>query len=179
MEYQAKSDLLDFLKITSGTHAFALRGLQGIRHQAEEMPLLPSNPDPMMGWSHGDPNVPGEILSRVPGWRRSQLLTNLEHDGVSSLYLGWAWVTLVFDRWEDDFRGRFARKMNCHRNDVMCDAMGDVRHIRNDVTHSKGKATKPESGRWARFSIIGLKIGNLIIIDDRKAADILRLDQQS
>ena len=103
----ALADFLDFLAEASGTHAFSLTALQLQRQQFESFPIInPENPDPMIGWGEGDPNISGEIKSR-PGWRRSRYLRNTERDGgVCSRYLGWAWITLVFDRWEDDFRHR-------------------------------------------------------------------------
>jgi hypothetical protein len=144
----ARADFLHFLAEASGTHAFSLAALQLQRQQVESFPVInPENPDPMIGWGERDPNIPGEIKSR-PGWRRSLYLRNTERDGgVCSRYLGWAWTTLVFDRWEDDFRHRFAREMNCSHGQVMCDAMGDLRHLRHDVTHSRGIATRDESGK--------------------------------
>ncbi len=143
----ARAAFLDFLAEASGTHAFALAALQLQRKEVESRLIVnPENPDPIVGWSGGDPNIPGEIKSR-PGWRRSRYLKNTEHGGTCSRYLGWAWITLVFDRWEDDFRHRFAKEMNCSHSQVMCDAMGDLRHLRHDVTHNKGVATRRESGR--------------------------------
>jgi hypothetical protein len=100
----------------------------------------------LVGWAREDPNVPGEILSR-PGWQRDQFLSNLGPDGICMMYLGWTWITLVFDRWEDDYRHRFAREMGCAHSRVMCDAMGDLRYLRNDVTHNRGIATREHSGR--------------------------------
>jgi hypothetical protein len=143
----ARVDFLGFLAEASGTHAFSLAALQLQRRQLQSLPVTnPENPDPMIGWGEGNPNIPGQIKSR-PGWRRSRYLKNTEHDGVCSRYLGWAWITLVFDRWEDDFRHRFAKEMSCSHGHVMCDAMGDLRHLRHDVTHSKGIATRNESGK--------------------------------
>jgi hypothetical protein len=113
----------------------------------ESQPIInPENSDPIIGWSEGDPNIPGEIKSR-PGWRRSQYLENTQLDGMCSRYLGWAWATLVYDRWDDDFRHRFAKEMGCSYDDVMCDVMGELRYLRNDISHNKGIATKRRSGR--------------------------------
>jgi hypothetical protein len=145
----ARTDFLDFLAEASGTHAFSLASLQFQRGQFQSLPIMnPENPDPMIAWGEGDPNILGTIKSR-PGWQRSRYLKNTEHGGICSRYLGWAWITLVFDRWEDDFRHRFAGEMNCSHGQVMCDAMGDLRHLRHDVTHNKGIATREESGRCA------------------------------
>jgi hypothetical protein len=119
-----KVDLLNFIAEASGSHAFALSGIQAQRTIIESQPIInPDNPDPTIGWADGNPNTPGEIKSR-PGWPRSRYLKNTEHGGMCSRYLGWAWVTLVFDRWDDDFRHRFAEEMDCSYKDVMCDLMG-------------------------------------------------------
>jgi hypothetical protein len=37
--------------------------------------------------------------------------------------------------------------MSCSHGQVACDAIGDLRHLRNDVTHNRGIATKDESGK--------------------------------
>jgi hypothetical protein len=142
-----RAELLNFIADASGTHAFALSALQIQRTMFESQPIInPDNPDPVIGWSEGDPNIPGEIKSR-PGWRRSQYLKNTQLGGMCSRYLGWAWITLVYDRWDDDFRHRFAKDMGCSHGQVMCDAMGELRYLRNDVSHNKGVATKDRSGR--------------------------------
>lgn len=54
---------------------------------------------------------------------------------------------MVYDRWEDDYRHRFANEMKCAHGQAMCDAIGDLRHLRNVVTHSKGIATREHAGR--------------------------------
>jgi hypothetical protein len=142
-----RTDLLSFIAEASGTHAFALSALQAQRRVTESQPIInPDNADPIIGWADGNPNVPGEIKSR-PGWRRSQYLKNTEHGGMCSRYLGWAWVTLVYDRWDDDFRHRFAKEIGCSHGNLMCDPMGDLRHLRNDISHNKGIATSEHSGR--------------------------------
>jgi hypothetical protein len=158
-----RDDLLDFISNASGTHAFALSGLQGSRQEIEALPILnPDNPDPMIAWSKGDPNIPGEIKSR-PGWRRSQYLKNTELGGICSRYLGWSWVTLVYDRWDDDFRHRFAHKMGCSHKQLKCDLMGDLRHLRNDISHNKGMATSEHSGQ-CRILKDWFTVGNFIDI---------------
>jgi hypothetical protein len=143
----ARIEFLEFLADASGTHAFANSALQSQREVIKNLPIInPDNPDPVIGWGIGDPNIPGTIKSR-PGWRRSQYLTNTEQHGICARYLGWAWITLVFDRWEDDFRHRFAEEMSCSHREVMCDPMGDLRHLRHDVSHNRGIATKEHSGK--------------------------------
>jgi hypothetical protein len=143
----ARSEFLSFLVEASGTHAFALAAIQLSRRDIENLPVINiENPDPIIAWGEGDPNVPGNTQSR-PGWRRSEYLENTKRGGITARYLGWAWITLVFDRWEDDFRHRFANEFCCSHRQVVCDVIGDLRYLRHDVTHSKGIATTRQSGK--------------------------------
>lgn len=172
---------LSFIAEASGTHAFALSALQAQRTEHEQRPIInPDNPDPVIGWSAGDPNIPGEIKSR-PGWRRSQYLQYTGHGGLCSRYLGWAWITLVYDRWEDDFRHRFAKEMACSYREVMCDPMEDLRHLRNDVSHNRGMATNEHSGKCAILTD-WFTVGSLISIDishPSRFYDLLAADENA
>ena len=142
---EAREDFLGFLNLAAGTHAFALAGLRKISQETASRPRANSaNPDPVVGWATGDPNLPGNILSR-PGWRRSELIKNLAPRAISDQFLGWA--NLVYDRWEGDYHHRIAAILGCAHGEVRCDVMGDLRRIRNDITHNRGVATKDESGR--------------------------------
>jgi hypothetical protein len=144
---RVRTDFLAFLAEASGTHAFAVTGLRVLRREVESQKISIANGNMLVvGWAQDDPNTPGDILSR-PGWQRSQFLQNLAPGGISARYLGWAWITLVYDRWEDDYRHRFANEMKCAHGQAMCDAIGDLRHLRNVVTHSKGIATREHAGR--------------------------------
>jgi hypothetical protein len=164
---KARTDFLAFLSEASGTHAFAVRGLELLRREIETQNIHVARGNTLLvGWAREDPNVPGEILSR-PGWQRSQFLNNLGPTGISMMYLGWAWITLVFDRWEDDYRHRFANEMGCAHSRVMCDAIGDLRYLRNDVTHNKGMATREHSGRCILLHD-WFTIGREIMVTDEK-----------
>jgi hypothetical protein len=143
----ARADFLEFIADASGTHAFAGGALQGQRKTFESLPIInPDNADPAIYWGDGDPNIAENLVSQAY-WRRSRYLENTELDGLCSRYLGWAWITLVFDRWEDDFRHRYASEIGCTHDQVMCDVMGELRHLRHDVSHNKGIATRGHSGK--------------------------------
>lgn len=143
----ARAAFLAFLTEASGTHGFAVTGLRVLRNDIESQNITIANGNMfVVGWAQDDPNIPGNILSR-PGWQRSQFLQNLSPGGKSHLYLGWGWIALVYDRWEDDYRHRFADELQCSHGQVMCDAMGDLRLLRIDVTHNRGIATREYSGR--------------------------------
>lgn len=137
---EVKRDLIEFLDVAAGTHAFSLVGLDMFRKERERAPRHKKNKNPRIFWASGNPNNPGN-LNTSRGWRRSDLLERLRTGGTSALYLGWAWATLVYDRWDDDYRGRFAAAMNCDRNKVMSDPMGELRLLRNDIAHGRGIAT--------------------------------------
>jgi hypothetical protein len=169
-----KSEFLNFLQLASGTHAFAVSGLAMVRSVAiARMNKDVNNPDSMTCWADANPNIPGSINSR-PGWRTSELIQNLENNGISARYLGWAWAVLVFDRWEDDYRSRFARELGCSHDHVFCDAIGDLNKIRNDISHNKGIASREKSGK-CKLIQHWFTIGDEIDIDQRKAAEFYDL----
>jgi hypothetical protein len=175
---RAREEFLAFLSEASGTHAFAVRGLKLMRREVETQKINVARGNTLLvGWARDNPNRPGDILSR-PGWGHDQFLSNLGPDGISMIYLGWAWITLVFGRWEDDYRHRFAKDMGCSHGEVKCDAMGDLRYLRNDVTHNKGVATREWSGRCVLLHD-WFVIGQVIRITDDKIAsfyDIISAD---
>lgn len=119
----AREEFLSFLSEASGTHAFAVRGLKLVRNEFETQKINVAIGNTLLvGWARENPSAPGDILSR-PGWGPDRFLDNLGPGGISMTYLGWAWVTLVFDRWDDDYRHRFAREMGCSHGQVKCNAL--------------------------------------------------------
>lgn len=90
------------------------------------------------------------------------------------MYLGWAWATLVFDRWEDDFRHRFAAKMGCKHSDVLSEPMGDLRLIRNDIAHRRGLASAAGSGK-CKLLTSWAKVGEPIVISQVDVASFVEL----
>jgi hypothetical protein len=164
---KARATFLSFLAEISGTHGFAVTGLRVLRREVELQNITIANGNMLVvGWAQDDPNTPGNILSR-PGWQRNQFLENLGPGGISHQYLGWGWITLVYDRWEDDYRHRFAAELQCSHNEVMCDAIGDLRLLRNDITHCRGIATREHSGR-CKLLTDWFTIGDQIMVDAKR-----------
>ena len=106
----ARADFLTFLAEASGTHAFALSALQISRRRIESLPIInPDNPDPVIAGVKGTQIFQG-ILSRVrDGGEVYSLIIRSEAARLIAIWVGQ--ITLVFDRWEDDFRHRFAKEM--------------------------------------------------------------------
>ncbi|MGA6208037.1 hypothetical protein ACPESR_25120 [Nocardia testacea] len=56
---------------------------------------------------------------------------------------GWAgrmWLPSIFAVWEEDYRLRLARLHQCKPRDLLIPYFGDLKKLRNDVTHRKGEA---------------------------------------
>lgn len=163
---KARAEFLEFLIEISGTHGFAIDGLRALRREleSESQRINIANGNTLQfGWTQDDPDTPGTIPFRA-AWRPDQFTRNLAPGGISDIYLGWGWITLVYDRWEDDYRHRFASEMKCSHSMVRCDALGDLRHLRHDVTHSKGIATRQQAGK-CKLLTEWFTIGRQIVID--------------
>ena len=46
-----------------------------------------------------------------------------------------AFIVMIFHRWDDQFRHGIAQVFSIPKDDVQCDLLGDVRHIRNAIIH--------------------------------------------
>jgi hypothetical protein len=155
-------DFATFLSQAAGSHALAVTGLSQIANTFETLPATADNPDPTIHWGAGDPN----FLENSPvyrGWKRSDALAYLRPGGTAVVFQGWSWIALVYGRWEDDYRHRFAKAMGCGPKEVRSDVFGDLRHLRNDVTHKKGIASREESGK-CQVLTAWYEIGQPIVI---------------
>jgi hypothetical protein len=62
--------------------------------------------------------------------------------GRNYITIGNMCVSQIYQIWEDDFRGRIAKSLGLIKNDIQSDIFGDIRLIRNSITHHRGIALK-------------------------------------
>jgi hypothetical protein len=110
-----------------------------------DRPTLPENPDPTVHFGNGDPNEPGTMA--YARWRRSVLLDRTRPRGEVNRQLGRQWVVSFFSSWEEDFRPRLARARGVPMETIVAPLLGDLRRLRNDIVHHRGRATRNNTGR--------------------------------
>lgn len=81
-----------------------------------------------------------DVLDRHP-------LEDLERDGAVEQFAYRAWIVEVYSRWEHGFRPQFKAAVGPVGIPPQINVMNDLRHIRNDLIHAHGQATKEHCGK--------------------------------
>lgn len=119
------------------------RGAELVRDQ---MLGTPTNPDPRIFFNPVEnPASPAVINPAI--WRRSELLERSARGGMVDVTLGWQWVAFVYTEWEHHYRQELARAHGCKREEVLAPLLGDLWHLRHDILHARGVATRYNAGR--------------------------------
>jgi hypothetical protein len=123
----------------------ASSGLDRLRNEIAALPRSPENPDPQFVVGSGDPNKPD--FSAYVSAAYSHVLALSAPGGLGHSLLDQLWIVYVFETWEEDVRARLAAARGVSRNDVRASYFGDLRHLRNDVVHHAGIATRRNTGK--------------------------------
>jgi len=141
--FRAQCDeLTDEFWKTAGVITFATMGVSEVLRRTGDTRSA-RNPDPLINISDRPPDGTPPQAS----WRWSQLEDATKADGWFQQWLTDAWLALIYSRWEDHYRPALAHIVGAEPKAVVSDVMGDIRHLRNDVTHHRGIATKANTGR--------------------------------
>ena len=147
--------------------------LYGLRRQVVEMnstPVHPTNPDPMLYVSDGNPNLPSTKIQG--GWRKSVFLEKAHRDGEFETMLSQQWIVLVFSLWETEYRTRLASAHHCDRNLLQYSILGDLRQLRHDILHNRGLASKEHTGKCEIMSD-WFELGQTISLTSDQIATII------
>lgn len=135
-----------YYDITRATrHLFAiLHGLEFVRDEQREWysPLPPE----ILSSGMRVPLRPSYIDCQ-PDVADHHPLEDLERDGAVEQLAYRAWVVEVYSRWEHEFRPRFKAAVGPTGILPQINVMNDLRHIRNDLIHAHGQATKEHCGK--------------------------------
>jgi hypothetical protein len=165
------SDFRAFINDSVGAYATAL---SGVRIQAGELatfPTSPENPDPTYHLMTGDPNMPGS--KRLAHWRVSEARIQMGRAGPVETMLGQQWIVFVFSGWDEEYRPRLARALDCSPSDLKFPLLGDLRRLRHDVVHHRGIASAEWAARcevlhwFTEGEQIGLDLTHLVEFDER------------
>jgi hypothetical protein len=151
------SELRTALNDATAAHAFASMGLERLPSFFEGLPRFPQNPDPDVFIGVGDPNTPE--ARTYASWRLSTALQQVAKDGPVERRLGHQWIVFVYSLWEHEYRPRLAAAHGCSIEGVRHPLLGDLRHLRNDVVHHRGIASKGETGRCELLAWFGVGDG--------------------
>lgn len=166
------SDLKAFIEESKAATGSAVAGLRAFRRQLQRERVYPSNPDPMIHLGEGNPNTPA--ATEWGRWRRSQALLQLDVDGPVQARITQQWVVTLFTAWEHGFRPRLATAHGCKPDDLKYPLWGDLRHLRHDVVHHHGVASKDHTGRCQLLDH-WFSPGALILLKARHIEELDRL----
>jgi hypothetical protein len=136
-------ELGQFLDDAIAAYSFARLGLRSVAETTARLPTMAQNPDPMHYIGVGDPASPEPFWA----WRRSELLWQVAQDGPAETHLGQQWIGHVYTGWQEAYRPRLAAAHGCGKADLRYPVLGDLRLLRNDVVHHRGRATPHNTGR--------------------------------
>ena len=85
-------------------------------------------------------------------------------------------VLIIYQYWEDYFRGEIAKQLGVKKDDILSDIMGDLRLLRHSIVHHGGIALKEiencEVIKWFRE-------GDEIFINENKLKQIIFIIKNS
>lgn len=86
--------------------------------------------------TNDDPN--NIQLETVASIRQGDLVDALKQDGEFDNLNNQAFVVFIFQLWEEHYRGEIAKALGLgNKDEVFCDLLGDIRHIRHSIIHNQ------------------------------------------
>ncbi|MFG5383832.1 hypothetical protein [Yoonia sp. R2-816] len=130
--------LIQFKKLTHGyytAYSMSRVGMKDLRASLLELEGL--NPNGM--FQIGAKDLNREAWSEIP---TKLALAGMEIDGPFSQMIAQGVVAILYGLWEDHYRAQIASELDCKKNELACDLMGDLRRIRQWIVHANGIADK-------------------------------------
>ncbi|RCS73202.1 hypothetical protein [Vibrio casei] len=76
-----------------------------------------------------------EVISKVSYFHT---LKGLKHDGPISQVIAHGFLNWIYAAWNDKYRELISKELGVNCNEVMCNVMGDIRILRNSISHDFG-----------------------------------------
>lgn len=124
--------LIEFKKLTHAyhiAHTMANYGMDNTGKEISEMDGM--NPEGV--FQVGSKDIERNAVAEIP---TKYALSGMVKNGPFSQLIAHGIIVLIYELWNEDYRSRIAKEISCKTNEVMCDVMGDLRHIRNWITHN-------------------------------------------
>jgi hypothetical protein len=138
-------EYIDFVNQQVGAYMDALAGFAGHYARVERQVHRVNRPvrseidsagQQVVVWaSYEDPTKPDIIHNRIV--RAQDYLAANAQGGSNEQQHAKAIIVFLFTYWEDEIRPRLATAKGVALHDVRCDAMGDLRILRNVILHAK------------------------------------------
>lgn len=139
-------EYIDFVNMQVGVYMDALAGFAGhharVERQVHRVSRRSHRSDSGEGetvvvWaSYEDPTKPDVIHNRIT--RAVDYLDSNRPGGSNEEQHARAIVVFLYTAWESEFRPRLARARSVGLSDVTSDIMGDLRHLRHAIIHTRG-----------------------------------------
>ena len=106
--------------------------------------------------------LPGKSITGETSMKH--LLENLKPRGEFENQLAKMLIVFIYHLWDDNFRDKIADSLSISKNQVECDLMGDIRHIRHSIIHKNSGVRQEDLNHFKMLSQIwDLKPGKLLI----------------
>jgi len=97
-----------------------------------------------------DPSRPDVIHSSIR--KSSTYLKDNAEAGFNEQQICWAIIVFVFAHWDEEIRPAIAKVRGVKPNDILLDALGDLRILRKAIVHAKGIVTAQEYAKLKKMS---------------------------
>jgi hypothetical protein len=94
------------------------------------------------------------------------LVADMAEGGTTHRRLTQQWIVTVYTGWDAEFRKRIANAHAVDENAIRADFFGDLRHLRHDIVHHRGVATREHSTKCGTVVRRTLRPGDSIYLRD-------------
>lgn len=113
-------------------------------------------------------DVPGSgwipVVQGIEGAR--SFVADVAEGGRMHRRLTQQWIVTVYTGWESEFRVRIAAARGVDEGSVRAEFFGDLRHLRNDIVHNRGVASREHSTKCKAVLKRELRHGDPVYLRD-------------
>lgn len=154
-------DFIDFVNKQAGVYMDCLAGFEGNTARiTRQIPRVnrPTgreirNGEPTIVWTaFEDPGAPDVIVNTVS--RAEDYLAANAEAGFNEQQVCWSIIVFIFAYWDEEIRPALAEVRGVNSNDIMVDALGDLRILRKAIIHNKGIVATKEYAKLKKMSAL-------------------------
>ncbi|MBP0047549.1 hypothetical protein H9C73_02275 [Marinobacterium sp. AK62] len=122
-----------------------------------------------MTYANGAPTDPEAII--LHECTQKEIKERNIKNGRNTNYVSKFSTAMIYEYWENQYRGLFADAVGIKKSDLKSDIFGDIRLIRNDILHCRGKASDKNCGKAKILK--WFKEGDTVYITERMFEEII------
>jgi len=154
-------EFIDFVNRQVGVYCDCLCGFEGNRVRiGRQIPIAQrrvgrryENGEDVVVWAPvEDPSRADVIINRIV--RADEYVSVNAVGGFNERQMCWSIIVFMFAYWDEDIRPRIASVRGIDPNDIMVDALGDIRILRNAIVHNKGILTASDHKKLRKLSAL-------------------------